>query len=351
MAGSYVSDAVLTIAHASKDQLVDLTKVINNDAFPGVVDRFMDEAVGRGHRVVQGHDFTYLPEIFDKFGLSGVGDYFAHLSKDIMSPDGIPMPFANEIGDAIGMSTMQKIDWLCLNIGDVVSGGFSIWHTTNVIDMLQTGDLSGGMISHVLIGAGAKIVFSLASPNPIGLACGIVDMAALAYYTYPIYREYLFGSETFLEQALETFAAGTGIAIVLTSVIEGLHKLRALCRRGISFAEYLSEIAKKTVITDIISGCASLAVFSLSLITGVATKMSPLVACLSVVARSFYDKNREMIRKLSTVVSFTLETKQGVIDSYEYLSKKLEHVFYDKDQMILKPQYARLWQDNAKKHS
>ena len=108
MAGSYVSDAVLTIAHASKDQLVDLTKVINNDAFPGAVDRFTDKAVGRGHRIVSGHDLTYLPEIFDKFGLRGIGDYFAHLSKDIMSPDGIPMPFAKEIGDALGMSRCRR---------------------------------------------------------------------------------------------------------------------------------------------------------------------------------------------------------------------------------------------------
>lgn len=218
---------------------------------------------------------------------------------------------------------MQKIDWLCLNIGDVVSGGFSIWHTMSTIDMLQTDDLSGGVIAKVLIGAGIKIAFSLANPNPLSLACGIVDIAALAYYAYPIYDEYLFGSKTFLEQALKTFAAGTGIAVVLTSIVEGLRKLIAFCRREISFAEYLSKIAKKAVITGIILGCVSLAIFSLSLITGVTfIYISPLVGCLSVAARYTYDKNREMIHKYCG--DLYSGTKREVIESYEYLSKKLE---------------------------
>lgn len=184
MKNFYLLDTIQAIANASKDKLVDLTKVLNNDAYPGVVDKFMDAATGRGHRVVFGHDASYLPEIFEKFGMSGVYDYFAHLGKDVMSPDGIPIPFAAEFGNALGMDTMEKIDWLCLNIGDVTSGMLSIWHTKAMIDMLRAadGNITGAMVTRVTVGAGVKIVFSIVRPNPISLASGIVDIAVLTYY-------------------------------------------------------------------------------------------------------------------------------------------------------------------------
>ena len=181
-----VAALISSLANGSKGWLVELTKVLNNGAGAHAVDAFMDAVRGRGHRIVFGHDISYLPEIFDKFGLGGVKQYFVHLSKDVMSPDGIPLPFAHEIQQALGLSHGQAINWLCLNIGDIVAGGFSVWHTTRVLKMLQEGNLSKGTALMILITASPKIAFSLANPNPIGLASGITDLALLTYYAYPV---------------------------------------------------------------------------------------------------------------------------------------------------------------------
>ena len=72
MQNTYLADIIQAIANGSKDHLVDFTKVLNHDAYPGLVDKFMDQAVGRGHRLVFGHDASYLPEIFEKYGLPSV---------------------------------------------------------------------------------------------------------------------------------------------------------------------------------------------------------------------------------------------------------------------------------------
>ncbi len=181
-----VAALISSLANGSKGWLVELTKVLNNGAGAHAVDAFMDAVRGRGHRIVFGHDISYLPEIFDKFGLGGVKQYFVHFSKDVMSPDGIPLPFAHEIQQALGLSHGQAINWLCLNIGDIVAGGFSVWHTTRVLKMLQEGNLSKGTALMILITASPKIAFSLANPNPIGLASGVTDLALLTYYAYPV---------------------------------------------------------------------------------------------------------------------------------------------------------------------
>ena len=184
-----VAAIICGLANIGKDRLVEVTKGLNNGAGAHAVDAFMDAAKGRGHRIVFGHDISYLPEIFDKFGMKGVGQYFAHLFKDVMSPHGIPLPFAYQIQQALGLSTKQAINWLCINIGDIVAGIFSTWHTIRLREMLKEGNFSKGKVTLHFIATGLKISCSLAKPNPIALVCGIIDLAMFACYGYPVGRD------------------------------------------------------------------------------------------------------------------------------------------------------------------
>ena len=55
------------------------------------VNKFMDAAAGRGHRLKFGHSIEYLPQIVEKFGVEGVPAYFMHLLQDFTTTDGIPI--------------------------------------------------------------------------------------------------------------------------------------------------------------------------------------------------------------------------------------------------------------------
>ena len=55
------------------------------------VNKFMDTVVGSGHRLKFGHSIEYLPQIIEKFGITGVPAYFMHLAQDFSTPHGIPI--------------------------------------------------------------------------------------------------------------------------------------------------------------------------------------------------------------------------------------------------------------------
>lgn len=255
------SNVIQASANFSKDYLVGITKHLSNDSNPGLVDIFMDEAKGRGHRIVTGHDFSNVPEIYEKFGLSGLYDYFKHLSKDVMSPDGIPIPFAKSIQESLGLSTMQSIDWLCLNIGDVLSGGFSLWHTREMILALQAGNLSNNIVLKLLIGSGLKIYLSIHSPNPISLVCGLVDLSALAYYAYPVYSNQVLNfirPELSWNEIFKNSIQVSGLGFASSFTLRSLQNITQLINKKVEPKRYFKSVAKETAIDGIISGSSSL---------------------------------------------------------------------------------------------
>ena len=237
------------LANVSQGWLVKATQVINSGAGANAVDAFMDAAKGRGHRIVFGHDISYLPEIFGKFGMKGVGQYFVHLFKDLMSIDGIPLPFAYEIQQALGLSTKQAINWLCLNIGDIVAGIFSTWHTIRLRKMLKEGNFSKGKVTIHFIATGLKIFCSLAKPSPIALACGIIDLAMFAYYGYPVGRD-MVSNFLFPESLPKKFTriVATKAATIFAFMFEILHQLKKLLQQGMTFVAHLMLSCKRSQI-------------------------------------------------------------------------------------------------------
>jgi hypothetical protein len=54
------------------------------------INKFMDSAVGVGHRLKFGHSIDYLPQIVERFGIEGAPAYFMHLLQDFTTVAGIP---------------------------------------------------------------------------------------------------------------------------------------------------------------------------------------------------------------------------------------------------------------------
>lgn len=50
-----------------------------------------------GHRIKHEHDMQEMIDSFDLQGVEGIGLWFDHMIKDFTSPEGIPLPFAEEI--------------------------------------------------------------------------------------------------------------------------------------------------------------------------------------------------------------------------------------------------------------
>ena len=55
------------------------------------INKFMDTAAGRGHRLRFGHSLDYLRQIVERYGIEGVPAYFTHLLQDFTTVDGIPI--------------------------------------------------------------------------------------------------------------------------------------------------------------------------------------------------------------------------------------------------------------------
>jgi hypothetical protein len=180
-----IINASTTVVNASSQLIVEATKVFNDVAGTTAVDRYMDAVSGFGHRIVHGHSLDNLPVIYEKLGLSGVGDYFVHGLRDVMSPHGMPIPFAKQIQDSTGLSDGRAIDLLSPNIGDLLSGGFSVAHsiylTKKIQQAMESGRLDEVLSDSLAISILTKFSVGLVTTNPVTLVSSIYDVGLIAY--------------------------------------------------------------------------------------------------------------------------------------------------------------------------
>ena len=188
---AYILNGLQAVGSALGDRIVSVTKAANDVVGSTAVDAFMDSAKGIGHRIVHGHSLDNIPAIFNKFGMSGVGDYFSHGLRDVMSPHGMPIPFADEIAKTLGLRPMEAVNWLCFNIGDVVSGGLSVGHSTLTYIAIQNAVAAGFMPPSLAIstavGSAIKIGLAISSTNPVSLICGVTDLGMLVWGLSPAF--------------------------------------------------------------------------------------------------------------------------------------------------------------------
>lgn len=107
-----------------KEVLNEIFEEIHDLGHPGTaVDKMMDAVEGMGHRIKWGHDLQGMINAFELEEVSGIFDWFKHMLLDLASPSGVPLPFADAVRVATGMEMDEAIDWLCVNLADVVEVG------------------------------------------------------------------------------------------------------------------------------------------------------------------------------------------------------------------------------------
>ena len=73
------------------------------------INKFMDSAVGVGHRLKSGHSIEYLPQIVERFGIEGVPAFFIHLLQDFTTVDGLPIvPHAWDLKETLQLAGVSK---------------------------------------------------------------------------------------------------------------------------------------------------------------------------------------------------------------------------------------------------
>lgn len=171
------------------DHITDITKTLNDVVGTTGVDRFMDSATGLGHRIQFGHSLDYVPEIYRRFGVTGLSDYLTHGLRDFMSPHGMPIPFAREVETLLGLTRSQSINWLCLNIGEVLAGSVSLAHSyqlfQNVAEARSIGHIDPNKLAYLATGVTAKLAIGAATTNPVTLASGLFDATTLIWGMMP----------------------------------------------------------------------------------------------------------------------------------------------------------------------
>ncbi len=182
------ANILTSTVNAGSQLVVEVTAPLNDVVGSTPVDTFMDAAAGMGHRLVHGHSLDHLPVIFEKFGLKGVGDYMIHGLRDLMSPHGMPLPYAKELAETLQLSTKDSINWLCLNVGDLLSGGVSVGHsiylTKLIRDAAEAGSIDNALKASIAVAIISKLGFGVASTNPITIASGLYDVGMIGYYAY-----------------------------------------------------------------------------------------------------------------------------------------------------------------------
>ena len=206
-----VSNLASTATELASPALVNFTKILNEVGTPNKVDIYMDFVKGVGHRVKHGHDISSLPVIFDKFGWDGIAKFTKHLLiADIMSPHGIPiLPYTHEIGKLLGLSTKAIVDWMCINIGDVLSGSLAIANSYLNYKLITTSSPDGQKLTLILISSGIKLVASTVNPNPITFLSSLFDIGLVAYAGTPVLLDHFFPKYSLKLSLLSSVKAGS----------------------------------------------------------------------------------------------------------------------------------------------
>lgn len=70
-----------------------------------------------------GEQLEALLEEYEIDDISGINNWFAEMTKDFLSPHGLPLPFAEALQQVTGMPPSLAIEWLSANVTDLAELG------------------------------------------------------------------------------------------------------------------------------------------------------------------------------------------------------------------------------------
>jgi hypothetical protein len=75
------------------------------------------------HHLEFGNNLQGMLEAYQIDGVPGIKDWFNHVAQNLSTPEGIPLPFAEALQQATGLTAQQAIQWLTANLIDVAEIG------------------------------------------------------------------------------------------------------------------------------------------------------------------------------------------------------------------------------------
>ena len=291
-------------------KIVSITKVLNESGASNNVDLFMDSVKGLGHRIKHGHDLSNLLEVYENYGFDGVIKFFKHLfGEDLMSPHGIPLlPYTKEIGEALGLSTKDMINWMCVNIGDLISGGFAITNSYVNYKLITKGDFDERKLLFLLLSSGIKLTTSTINPNPITFATSLFDLGLATYAGVPMIWDY-FNPKYSFKLALYNSAKLGGQSLI--TEVAFLSAIELKNKKNLKDLDY-KRIAKEASISGI---CTSVSKMIYDTTKYYVSKNEVL---LSIVSTTTCFSSKQLINKvIKSVESFSqrrIANSQNIID-------------------------------------
>jgi len=206
----------------------------------------MDAVEGMGHRIKWGHDLDGMIEAADLAGIPGIFEWMKHMLVDFMSPQGLPLPFADAVRIATGMEMDEAIDWLCVNVTDVIEvGGMAA-----ILEVFKRDR------NKLKVALAVGVALGIVEDNPLLLALNTVIFLKTFGRQWPFLRSVT--SSSFLNRALEVSSrAAMGLGVVEIGL--GL--------MGLDLGELLTGIGDAADLSDAMDFAEALA----DIIDGVAT--------------------------------------------------------------------------------
>jgi len=137
------------------------------------------EVYGGFHRIFGGHNVWDL-DMWSSYGL----DYPKELLKDVITPNGLPLPGTKELIEKLGVSYQTAQDWGCVNIGDLIGGSISVIDSGLKIKRFVQNETSEEVESGEVVSLLLKLTIATTTTNPIMLSTCLIDAGILAKRTY-----------------------------------------------------------------------------------------------------------------------------------------------------------------------
>lgn len=170
-------------AIALSQSLTNFTSTISTKAT--TLSKIMDTANGGTnahggfHRIFGGHDFWDL-DMWSSYGF----DYPKELLKDVITPNGLPLPGVKEAIEKLGVSVQTAQDWGCVNIGDLIGGSISVIDSGLKLNQFIKSETSEEVNSSEVASLLLKLSIATGTTNPIMLMTCLVDAGILAKRSY-----------------------------------------------------------------------------------------------------------------------------------------------------------------------
>lgn len=160
-------------------QIHQLSDNFDRDNIGILVKQWMDKAPmykmsgGWGHRILHGHSLGDASTIYNMHGTEGLTNWFTELGYDFTSKSGLPLPFANELKDSLGLNIHDAVDWLCYNLTDFITASAGI---ASIVTTFQTDCMPSTLGASSIL----KITGGVLTQNPILIISGSIALLGSA---------------------------------------------------------------------------------------------------------------------------------------------------------------------------